>query len=567
MFRIIKKVFGKKLLGKFDVDEQVLQDFCKANQKIWNLETGKTTDSKTEKKAVLTAGAGEGYKKQTLFIGLFMVEKWMPWLEQKLLYAKGIQDKTGIRPIVTDWEYNENLEKLYASYGFGFLSLKKEMFENILGCFYGLFQAAFFFLFEGTGKQMIKKKYKGGNIGQFMYDTVIRTNQDIYTIRSARNKICFKKVFTTYWFMNSLDKVYKNYRPVCYIFDDLIYDEGMIVEYMRKRVNRVINCTMDGRMLSLDNMKGTVHWPDLDKAIMLQRLKQMSVKERAEYTKQAGAALEARFQGKNGDVRDSKAAFTGKKEGNREKLISVMGLDPQKKNVVFCAHTLSESAHRCSRQAYQDTYTWMEETMKYVRNKENANWIIKVHPVAALKYGEGCVLENLYEKYKSKNLYLFPDEYNSALVGEIADVVVTIYGNAGSEYACLGIPVILTGNAIYSGLGYTTDAFTKEEYERTLDRVEELQTLTEEQKDRAKLVFNYLSRRINQQLDRFSEKMIEINWKFDEKMMEGSSVKELNTQTMGFIKEFEKNEDMRNTNYYLNGADFEVMEKSAFIDN
>ena len=49
--------------------------------------------------------------------------------------------------------------------------------------------------------------------------------------------------------------------------------------------------------------------------------------------------------------------------------------------------------------------------------------------------------------------------------------------------------------------------------------------------------------------------------------MEGSSVKELNTQTMDFIKEFEKNEDMRNTNYYLNGADFEVMEKSAFIDN
>ena len=95
------------------------------------------------------------YKTLLFFIGLFMVEKWMPWLEQKLLYAKGIQDKTGIRPIVTDWEYNENLKKLYASYGFGFLSLKKQMFENISGCFYGLFQAVFFFLFEGTGKQLL----------------------------------------------------------------------------------------------------------------------------------------------------------------------------------------------------------------------------------------------------------------------------------------------------------------------------------------------------------------------------------------------------------------------------
>ena len=538
MFRRVETFLEKKLLGKFDVDERVLQDFCKANKEIWGIEDNKEDIPQN------------GY----LFIGLFMVEKWIPWLEQKLLYAKGIQDKTGIRPIITDWEYNEKLERLYHSYGFGFLSLKKEMFANPLGCLYGMMKAVKFLLFEGTGKKMIEKKYKGGNVGQFMYDTIIRTNQDIYTIRSARNKVCFKKVFTTYWFMNSLNKVYRRYRPVCYIFDDLIYDEGMVVEYMRKQGSRVINCTMDSRLLVPDYTKNTVHWPDFDKVIMKRKLQKLSEKEKKEYIEQAKEELEARFQGKNGDARDSKAAFTGKKEGSREELVSVMGLDPEKKNVVFCAHTLSESAHRCSRQAYQDTYTWMEETMKYVRNRRDANWIIKVHPVAAVKYGEGNVLESLYDKYKSENLHLFPDEYNSALVGKLADVVVTIYGNAGSEYACLGIPVILAGNAVYSGLGYTIDAFTKEAYESALEQINDHPPLTEEQKDTAKLVFTYLSRRINQKLDAFSKKLIEINWKFDAEMMAGGSVKDLNTEAKNFVKEYGK--DVKKTNYYLKGNCF-----------
>ncbi|MDE6607777.1 MAG: hypothetical protein K2K54_08500, partial [Lachnospiraceae bacterium] len=258
----------------------------------------------------------------------------------------------------------------------------------------------------------------------------------------------------------------------------------------------------------------------------------------------------------NGDVRDSKAAFTGKKEGSREELVSVMGLNPDKKNVVFCSHTLSESAHRCSRQAYQDTYTWMEETMKHVRDNDSANWIIKVHPIAAKKYGEVNVLENLYAKYKSENLYWFPDEYNSALVGKLADVVVTIYGNAGSEYSCLGIPVILAGNAVYSGWGYTIDAFTEEEYKQALDRVKEISPLSEAQTNTAKKVFAYLSSKMNKELDAFSEKMTELTWKFDTELMAGKSVKALNTEAIKFVKEYGEKEDIRKTDYYLKGNCF-----------
>ena len=523
----------KKILGKFEIEESVLNQFCEENAKIWK--------------------QNEQKENGNIFIGLFMVEKWMPWITQKLIFAKGLGDRTGKKPIVVDWEYNENLEKLYGSYGIDLISLKKEMFGNLTGCLYGLAKAVQFFLFDGTGAGMIEMKYKGGRVGQFMYDTVIRTNQDIYTIRKARNKVCFKKIWTTYWFMNSLNKLYQKYRPEYYIFDDLIYDEGMIVEYMRKQGSKVINGTMDSRLLVPDYTEDTVHWPDFDKYIMEQVLNGLSDEEKEAYVKQAENALYDRFHGKNGDARDSKAAFTGKKECSREELVKVMGLDPNKKNVVFCSHTLAESAHRCSKQAYQDTYTWMEETMKFVRDNDSANWIIKVHPVAALKYGEGNVLESLYEKYKSDNLFLFPDEYNSALVGKLADVVVTIYGNAGSEYSCLGIPVILSGNAVYSGMGYTIDAFTREAYEKVLSNINEIKPMTEEQMRTAKLVFTYLSRRINQDLDEFSEKMIALNWKFDAEMMAGNSVKNLNSETISFISDYSKEKNIKETKWYQNG--------------
>lgn len=535
MFQKIKEKLEKKLTGKFEIDESVLEQFCTENKNHWK-----------------DGGKEDGY----IFIGLFMVEKWVPWLMRKLIFAKGLEESTGRKPIVTDWEYNKKLEALYDSFGIHYIALKKEMFSNIKGCLYGLMKAVFFFLFDGTGAGMIKKKYHGRNVGQFMYDTIIRTNQDIYTIRNARNRICFKKVWTTYWFMSSLNRLCGHYRPDFYVFDDLVYDEGMIAEYMRQCGSTVLNCTMDNRFLLPEKSKGIVYWPDFDKEVMQEKLNSLTEEEKTAYVLRAKEELEERFQGRNGDVRDSKAAFTGKKNASREELSKIMGLSAEKKNVIFCAHTLSESAHRCSEQAYQDTYTWMEETMKYVRDKEQANWIIKVHPIAAAKYGEGNVLESLYEKYKSENLFLFPDEYNSALVGELADVIVTIYGNAGNEYSCLGIPVILAGKATYSGLGYTVDAFTKESYERALDKADHLEPLTEEQTKTAKLVFTYLSRRTCRDLDSFSKKLTELNWKFDTCLMAGESVERLNNEALSFVEDVEKQGNIKESDYYKTGKKY-----------
>lgn len=542
----MKRKMQGKLVGKFEIEEQTLKTFCENNAKRWKV-------SEETKEGQEAGKDGQG----CIFIGLFMVEKWIPWLQPKMLYAKGLEKKTGFEPIVIDWEYNEQLVQFYASYGIGYLSMKQKMFGDVSGCLYGMCRALSFFLFDGTGRKMSQMKYKGREAGRFMFDTVIRTNQEIYTIRNARTKICFKKVWTGFWTLHTLDRLCRQYEPRYYFFDDLVYDEGMLVTLLKNRGAKICKCELNAARLHPAMESGEIYWPDFDRRILTDMIKVLSEDEKKEYTEAADKLLSDRFHAKNGDVRDSKAAFIGKKESTRAELEQKMGLHKDRKNVVICCHTLSESAHRCSEQAFEDTYTWVEETMKFVRDKENANWIIKVHPIAAMKYGEGGIVEGLYEKYKSENLFLFPDEYNSALVGQLADVVVTIYGTVGCEYSCLGIPVVLAGKAVYSGFGYTIDAFTKEKYEQTLANIQNVEPLTEEQKEMAKLIFTCQNRRKEVEKDSFATKMTEYIWKMDTAYMAGESMKKWNSEVLAYIDKEVSAEELKQTDYYKGGLEEE----------
>ena len=533
---LINKIRGK-IRDDFQIDTQLLEQFCEENRKLWK-------------------DNSEFSKEKYIVIGMFMVEKWIPWFESKLLYAKGIQERTGGKIVVLDWGYNEELIKLYNSYGIEFVSLKEKMFKNRSGCLNGIFKAVKMYVAGGKGTKLCAMKYKGCDIGHFMYDNTVRTIQDIYTIRNVRNKACFKKVWTSYWLLSSLDKVYKAYPPAHYVFDDLVYDEGMIIEVLRNRQVEISSYTLQGQNLIPDWKKATIYWPDFEQKMYFDWLESKNADDRKLLIEEADKKLAERFRAENGNVRDSKIAFLGKKEADREELSKFMGLHPERKNVIICCHTLSESAHRCSEQVYEDTYSWIEETMKLVRNNTKVNWIVKVHPIGATKYGEVNVVESLYEKYRSENLFLFPDEYNSALVGKLADAVITIYGTVGGEYSCFGIPVILAGKAAYSGLGYTIDAFTKEKYEKILENADQyIKPLNEEQKEKAKLYFMYSLRKNQIDADAFGTELYEQWWDFDTALNSGKPVKEYNNRALKYLQKYMLQNDMKETACYVAGKE------------
>lgn len=534
MVNKIKQKMNAKLEGRFEVDEKVLKSFCEKNKKIWGKSEGQN---------------GQG----NIFIGLFMVEKWITWLQPKMLYAKGLEKTTGCRPIVIDWEYNENLIDFYGSYGMDYISMKQEMFRDFTGCLYGMLRAAAFFLFGGTGKKMAQMKYKGMEVGHFMYDTIIRTNREIYTIRKARNKICIKKIWTGFWTLHTLSKLYKAYKPGYYLYDDLVFDEGMMITLLRKNGVHICKCELNGLPMHMELGVGEISWTSFDRVLLTKKIEKMTTEEKEEYIQAADRLLEERFQAKNGDARDSKAAFIGKKDGSKKELEEYMKLHKGRKNIVVCCHTLSECAHCCSEQVFEDTYTWIEETMKLVRDNDNANWIIKEHPIGEMKYGEVGIVSGLYEKYKSDNLFLFPVQYNSALIAQLADVIITIYGTVGCEYSCLGIPVVLAGKAVYSGFGYTIDAFTREKYEQVLNRIQDIGPLNEEQIREAKLIFTYQNRRSDIEMDDFTKKMVACNWDMDTAHMNEGDIGKLNTEVLSYIMENISETELYQSDYYRAG--------------
>jgi len=149
-----------KIKDDFQIDPQLLKEFCEENRKLWK-------------------DNSEFSKEKCIVIGMFMVEKWIPWFESKLLYAKGIQERTNEKIVVLDWGYNEELIELYRSYGIEFVSLKEKMFKNWFGCLHGIWKAIKMYIAGGEGTKLCAMKYKGCDIGHFMYDNTIRTIQDI----------------------------------------------------------------------------------------------------------------------------------------------------------------------------------------------------------------------------------------------------------------------------------------------------------------------------------------------------------------------------------------------------
>ena len=58
---------------------------------------------------------------------------------------------------------------------------------------------------------------------------------------------------------------------------------------------------------------------------------------------------------------------------------------------------------------------------------------------------------------------IFPDDIAIGSIPKIIDVGVTQRGSAASEYPCFGIPTIIAGETICSGLGYTIEPQSKAE--------------------------------------------------------------------------------------------------------
>jgi hypothetical protein len=174
----------------------------------------------------------------------------------------------------------------------------------------------------------------------------------------------------------------------------------------------------------------------------------------------------------------------GKRIKSADEVRGQLGLDPAKPTVVLFSHILWDANLFYGEDLFEDQETWLVETVRAAAANPHANWVVKLHPANAFKMetsrlnDEEAIREAVSELPAHVQLLRPETDINTFSLFAVADAGVTIRGTIGLELPCFGIPVLTAGTGRYSGLGFTNDSRTAEEYLGKLARAHELPRLS-----------------------------------------------------------------------------------------
>lgn len=180
----------------------------------------------------------------------------------------------------------------------------------------------------------------------------------------------------------------------------------------------------------------------------------------------------------------------------RAELVDRFGLDPGKPLAVVFSHILWDANLFYGEDLFDDYGHWFVETARAAAANSEVNWLIKLHPANVWKrthqgetgeYAETVLLrEHIGELPAHVKVLPADSEVSSLSLYQHADVAVTVRGTPGMEMAVFGKPIVTAGTGRYSGLGFTLDSTSREEYLERLAHIADLPPLDDEQLVRAK---------------------------------------------------------------------------------
>jgi len=190
------------------------------------------------------------------------------------------------------------------------------------------------------------------------------------------------------------------------------------------------------------------------------------------------------------------------KYNSKEKLLNA--LDIQNNKPVWCifAHVTWGEAANMEPGIYDDTVSWIINTVRIISEVKNVNWLIKAHPAERenTKKDVISVIQKNFPKLK-ENIKFISAKSDISLQDllPILSGGVTISGSPGLELAIRGIPSILTGQAqYYERKGFTYDPSNQEEYAKLLNKANRIGPLSQNQVKLARqyTYSHYFQRRI-----------------------------------------------------------------------
>lgn len=447
----------------FPISESIVRDFIDVNKKKW-----------------IKVPSNGKY----IIINLSMVRMQVAWVIPKLLYAKGLQEKTGAIPVALTWKTNPLLTDFFNSFGIMHIAIDELCKKKKMAGIRAFLKTMSIVCFHSSGEAVKNMKIFGLRIGKDIYEDILRTSS-LSTIHSCRNKIVLKKMLHILWAMYSLKAFYKKFPAEFAVMDDFAYHEAAFIKLYNLLGTKVVACSNWG----YEEISFTHDGEIRKRMIKSQELYQTLLKTvKDEDVIVAEQLIKERFQGKNGREID-RGAFLDKKILDKEEMIELLGLDPNRKSIIIMAHTFTDAVFNYGDYYFRDYYDWLEKTLEIAEKVDNVNWILKPHPTRSAYNESEDSIEDMYIRHKKDHIFMVNDDISGVSIKEIADVVVTIGGNAGAEYACFGIPAVIVGKPWYAGFGYTIEPKTYREYENCLCNIGGIEKLNSEQVIIAKKLF------------------------------------------------------------------------------
>lgn len=172
-------------------------------------------------------------------------------------------------------------------------------------------------------------------------------------------------------------------------------------------------------------------------------------------------------------------------------LVAELQLDPAKKIACVFSHVLWDANLFYGEDLFTDYGDWFVETVKAACRNEGVNWLIKYHPANTWKRARENVTTELAEDVLIRqHVGALPAHVkilkpscgiSTQSLFEAIDCGITVRGTAGIELPCFGVPILTAGTGRYSGLGFSIDSQSREEYLARLADLQNQPPLTPEQ--------------------------------------------------------------------------------------
>jgi hypothetical protein len=176
---------------------------------------------------------------------------------------------------------------------------------------------------------------------------------------------------------------------------------------------------------------------------------------------------------------------------SKSELCELLSWDKNKPIGAILANDLTDALFTNKWRVYRDNYIWLKKSIQFASLNKEMNWLIKPHP-SEIKNKVTLTTANLLKEFNCfENIKLCPPEVSLRCFPNILSLVLTNFGSAGYEYPALGVPAIISSDAMYSNMDVATEAKSEEEYKKLILQCPNIKPVDDNQKENA-LLFTYL---------------------------------------------------------------------------